>query len=282
MNPTLSKTDTLEILSSFIRLSSTEQNTQMLDDWAENIIAENKYGFQDGLLGLGWLIAYLIETKHIEADADEILEDIDDTLYKLTIREVMLEHTDVDNLLRYITYYQQRLQYKSKAHFYRRFTHFECIKLLIQKLNAFLDAHIANMSKDIRNLSNILLKYSYLTKTCIPETLIEKPFYETMEELIEYFEKHESNGSNKEALAKLLICSKQYEHTHWADRIRAIVTRNDFYLNNADTSVKLWYEIAMDYPKQEISLEDFMIDTGSDKKQLFEYITNVKQEITNI
>lgn len=271
-------TDTLDILYSFILLSPAERNDQLLDNWAAEVIAENKYGFEDGLLGLGWLVAYLIETNHIEADADEILEDIDDTIYKLTIREIMNEYTDTNNLLQFVSYYQQRLQYQSKAHFYRRFTHFECLKLLIEKLNTSISTKEPILVKDTGELTNIMLKYSYLIKTCMSEKLVEQHFYATIEQLISLFEQEDNILGNEQALAKLLICAKQYDNPYWVDKLRSICIQNESIIKNTDKHTKRWFKIAADYPEQNFSLKEFVGDSAGEIDQLFQYITNVKQE----
>ena len=231
--------ETFDILNYFICFKSTEQNISFLDDWAAEIIKSENYGFKNGLLGLGWLIGYLIQEEYILEDADEILADIDDILYKLTIREVLKSNIMSSNLLYYVTYYQQRLQFKSKVHFYRRFTHAECLKLLLDRLNkSLLDCVLVNRAV-ISEKMNILLKYSYLMKDSINENLVEESFYKSVEHLIFFFEKGDCLELYSEEIAKLYIVVCQYRNLHWEEKMKKLLTCASLNKHNQGLWVKL-------------------------------------------
>lgn len=214
--------DTYGILYAYVFGKADEG---LLEDWVSGIVQGERYDFASGLLGAGWLICYLTEEGYIEGDADEILEDIDDNLYKMTIQEVLRPEIDNRALLHYLTYYQQRLLYKSKAHFYRRFTHFECIKLLLERMNTCLSMNDSAMVKKPAMLIDILLKYTFLIKIGITEKLVEEALYRMTERLISSLEEDGEVQHHEDDLAKFYIAVKQYGHIHWENRLHALLDK---------------------------------------------------------
>lgn len=217
-------TNIFEVLQAYIKAEDFAYRKQLLDDWSSEILQRDDYSFDRGVLGLGWLINYLIHEKYMEGDADEILEDIDDNIYKLVIREILDDNLDIMLLLGYVTYYQQRLTYRSNIHFYRRFTHLECLKLLLKKLNFFLLDAPLHSREVITQKIDIVLKYSFLIKTCINEKLVEEAFYFAMEQLLEYFE---NNYYSVDDILWTTVTIKQYGHPYWLNCINACIYPNE-------------------------------------------------------
>lgn len=271
---------TYDILYTYHITKSGNVPEDLLDNWASKVTKGRDFSFKTGLLGLAWLIAYLIQEKIIEGDADEVLEDVDDVLYKLAIKEIVQPVPQVPQLLDYITYYQQRLKYTSKAHFYRRFTHFECMKLMLEKLNEFLlDAESSFSPDSISQYINVVLKHSYLCKASITESLIEKAFYPTVEKLINYFLEQKTELICPEELAKLHICVKQYDHPHWNKQIEDIynVKFNHKKIENESEAKVGWKVLNECYPYQKIPMgSDF---SERDRYNLYLFITNVKLKV---
>jgi len=273
--------DTFDIFYRYISSCSEDREEELLDNWSSTVLSTNDYSFESGLLGLGWLIAFLIENDYIEGDADEILEDIDDTVYKLTIREVLEPTTNVTSLLYYSTYYQQRIQYKSNAPFYRRFAHFECMKLLLEKLNSFLlESSDFTSSSILSDQIQVVLKYSYLTKTCINEELVDEAFYTTVERLLDFFEHQQNPAKFEDELAKLYICIRQYENPHWIDRFDHIwpgTKEEDGVPKSTDSS--FWSKVSSAFSQNRpVSTQDFFLETDKEKYNIFLYHTNIKPE----
>lgn len=271
--------NTLDILHNYMCTDATDRTEDTLDHWAAMVIASEDYGFEKGLLGLGWLIAYLIHEKYIEGDADEILEDIDDNLYKLTLKEVLDSETRVLPLLHYVTYYQQRLQYESKTSFYRRFAHFECMKLLLEKLNRFLLEPNNSSPEIITAHINVLLKYSYLMKTCISENLVEEAFYPAIERLLSFFESQKTLKNFEEDIAKLHICVKQYANPYWIARIDhlhiAEKTKKNT-INHSEETSPFWRNLNSCFRQQEPSFDNKVPCNKQDLYNMYLYCTNIK------
>lgn len=268
--------DVYQVLDAYYKRGKGDTGDfSLIEEYAEKVLATEDYSFETGLLGLGWLIAYLIRTEYLEGDGDEILYDIDDTLYKFCLKEVMREEINIDNLLSFIAYYQERLQYESSAGFYRRFTHFECMKLLVQRLNEHLDQALANNDRSIIIQSiPILLKYSYLLKGCVDKKLIEPHFHACIEQLIDMLKRNPALLSdNKAELGKLMVCFVQSENLYRIQELEHIYPHlhQDSSTENKDC---LWYLLAQQWDKRN-ELDPFTTQSLDNEKLLFEVLTNI-------
>lgn len=265
--------NTYELLRHYITTSqSRECKQELIDRWSSEVVSREDFSFDTGLLGLGWLVGYLIQEKHIEGDANEVLEDIDDTVYKLTIKEVLSGDLDIERLLQFVTYYQQRLCYHSQVSFYRRFTHFECMKLLIDKLNKFLLETPACSEVTVRQKTTILLKYSFLIRTCVSEGLVEVAFYQAIEELIQLFGNDPDISTLQPELVKLLLCVQQYEHPYWEHSIGKI---GNF---NYEDCYSPWELLAFNQGGSPVKLDDLLNNNKYqlESRLLFTILTNIK------
>ncbi|WP_140937585.1 hypothetical protein [Sphingobacterium lumbrici] len=270
---------TFDIFSSYVLAEGEDSLSELLDEWAEQVVESEDYGFERGLLGLGWLIAFLIDKEFMSGDPDEILEDIDDAIYKLAIKEILEKDTSVDKVLDFITYYQQRLVNKAPtAHFYRRFVHFESMKLLLEKLNAFLlEGTVSNAT--ISDKVEIVVKYSFLTKTCVSESLVEEAFYTTIEKVLDFLEEAENLDVHTLDIAKLLLCVQQYDNPHWVSRLSKLLNGRRETVNvNPISEIDCWSNLVHNFDRDNLTLP-FELDcwAGAEgKKLLFTLFTNVK------
>jgi hypothetical protein len=57
----------------------------LLDEISDNISGVEALHFSDGLTGIGWGIEWLVQNSYVDANTDEILEDLDDELYKTVV-----------------------------------------------------------------------------------------------------------------------------------------------------------------------------------------------------
>ncbi|WP_316820458.1 hypothetical protein [Pedobacter gandavensis] len=260
-----------------------KQSNDLFDNWVEGIIKKDQYTFNDGIIGLGWLVAFLIEKQQIEGNVDEILEDVDDNLYKFTLKTILDEQTEIDQILVLIEYYHQRLfDIKSKAGFYRRFSYYENMKLLLEKLNTILGEPITddNLNLKIR----VLLKYSHLIQTCIPETLIEVPFYQQIERLINYFQELEPAPASDELtinLLKLSMCAKQYENPYWVEKVNEIYAKliePIYQEHQSSVEISIWKKTISSLPEPTLGYYHYhdYWKTEKGKHLLFTLYTNIK------
>lgn len=274
--------NTYTILSRFLLSDDDSLSNELLDSWTNEVVLKSDYDFENGIIGLGWLLAFLAQKGKLEGDIDDILYDVDDNVYKITIKAVLEDQFDIDELLTLVNYYGQRLEHKEPSrHFYRNFPHFECMKLLLGKLNTYLLSTPLD-KKTICIKSDILLKYSYLLKIGFVESLVEKALYKATEELINYFE-HWDNKCGFEvdvllALTKLLYSVTQYRNPFWMEKVGAIYVKvkEETCFRNT-TKLTIWDNLltASQPPVLAINDQRGFIETEEGVRLLFTLYTNV-------
>lgn len=247
------------------------------------IVSMDQYTFLDGIIGLGWLISFLIQNGYIAADVDEVLENVDDNIYKFTIKTILEEQPDTDQILGLVTFYQQRIANKeSKATFYRNFSHLESMKLLLKKLNDFLLSNTVthhNLSLNV----DVVLKYSYLIQSTVRDTLMEEVFYSKMEQLIVYFETLPAAPVTNEILLDVLKFAAgitQYHHPCWAEKINAVYVNLKKQQNQDEevsVAVMIWENIYLSIPNPEIRYQEdrYFWQTEEGQRLLFFFYTNI-------
>lgn len=248
----------------------------IIEEYAEEVLRkENDLSFETGLLGLGWIIAYLIREEYLDLDGDDILYDIDDNLYKLCIKEVAVKHFDVNRLIHFVSYYQERIQYKSSAVFYRRFTHDECMKLLIEKLNSFLTNLQDNDFLDnISPIVNVIWKFSYLKVISINNKLVDDKIIETIGRLVECLEQKEEVNCFQQEIAKLGLMLQQLDSPVLQENRKKILRLLVRVENIYDTTLP-YINLLMKFP---LTIDSFskILSTIEDSVLLYHLVTNIK------
>ena len=221
----LSTSDIYHLLYAFMTTSNNDRVQVELDNFIAKAIQKDDYTFATGLLGAGWLFAYRHQHCMFTGDIDEFLYDFDDNFYTLAIQKIVKTDSCLDDLFPLIDYYQQRLQNSSISHnFYRRFTLFEIMKLLVDKLILICMSDQSTCADQIR----ILLKLSYLTVTCVSEKEIEMCYYTKTEELVSYYQNlHDLSVEDRDNLKWLQLASAQYANPYWVDQIKTMLIQKD-------------------------------------------------------
>ncbi|WP_278553376.1 hypothetical protein [Elizabethkingia bruuniana] len=144
-----------------------DEGLKLLNIVSEEITTSTDYSFDTGITGFGWLVAFLHQERLIDIDSDDILEDFDDQIYKLTLQELSEQNMDINTLLGFIDYHIIRHRNKNfNEQQFRKFLHQECINLMVEKLNTLIGYYISQKEltqKQIENSCKILLKFSYLS-----------------------------------------------------------------------------------------------------------------------
>lgn len=84
---------------------------ELIDEIYNELNIELPIDFSGGLMGIGWGIEYLVHSRFLEGDTDEILKEIDDAVYRATLRTPLLVDSDKD-LYGFGLYFLSRLQGK--------------------------------------------------------------------------------------------------------------------------------------------------------------------------
>jgi hypothetical protein len=85
-----------------------EYASDLINEIYEEISTSTPMNFESGLTGIGWGIEYLIKNDFVQADTDEVLSDLDNTIYKHRINSPILIDTGCE-LFGYGFYYISRI-----------------------------------------------------------------------------------------------------------------------------------------------------------------------------
>jgi len=175
----------------------------LIDDVYDILPTQTSVDFANGLTGIGWGIEYLVKNKFVEADSDEILEEMDQILYNLPIDiwskddlfgighyslSRISEHENYDNNLNMLVKKQQLL-----------FLIDECKRLLIHK--RFLDYNIPTLKLSV--LNPIIYFFIEIHKLGIFHSNIDRLFH-YISSYIEFSLHQENDWSEKVTLSKLI------------------------------------------------------------------------------
>lgn len=99
----------------FFQLARTHHNeeyslyaSELLDEVIDSVNSSMPMDFATGLTGIGWGIEYLIQNKFIEADADEVLEELDASVCNFFI----FNDLPLEDIISVGRYYVSRLIYR--------------------------------------------------------------------------------------------------------------------------------------------------------------------------
>jgi len=81
---------------------------ELVDEVYEELNTSTPINFENGLTGIGWGIEYLVKNKFVQADTDEALAEIDNTVYKHRLNNPILISSG-DDLFGYGFYHVARI-----------------------------------------------------------------------------------------------------------------------------------------------------------------------------
>jgi hypothetical protein len=125
---------------------------ELIDEIYEQINTSTPVNFENGLTGIGWGIEYLVKNKFVQADTDEALADIDNTVYKHRLNNPILINSGDDlfgyGLFHIIRLLEHEIDDKNLNTLIKKqhliFLTDECERLLIHK--RYLDFNIISLS----------------------------------------------------------------------------------------------------------------------------------------
>ncbi|WPU95220.1 lanthionine synthetase LanC family protein [Mucilaginibacter sabulilitoris] len=121
-----------------------------IDDLSEHIESVKDTSFEHGLAGIGWAIEWMAQNKFIDADTNEVLEDMDDELYKSIVYAEPSKESGLSNYIGKGLYFYRRLKSKNmNSKRYRTICNQECLNLMTDKVCETLNAHNKNLHADV-------------------------------------------------------------------------------------------------------------------------------------
>jgi len=87
---------------------------ELLDDVTRNLTTRTSSDFENGLAGIGWGIEHLIRKGFLDADPDDILEDVDEQLFRRFLETPPQKIGLLNGTLGYCFYFLSRIQGEKK------------------------------------------------------------------------------------------------------------------------------------------------------------------------
>jgi len=121
----------------------------LMDELSENISDVESLQFSEGLAGIGWAIEWLAQNDYIDANTDEILEDLDDELYKTVVYAKSASLSlETGTIGRAMYFFRRRLARNPGRNRYLQICTDECLILLIDEIHdKFLDDDYGFLNK---------------------------------------------------------------------------------------------------------------------------------------
>jgi len=212
-----------------------DKGFDMFDAVTENIAHINEINFSNGLAGIGWVIEWLVQNNFFEANTDEILEDVDNAIYKALMfapdNNLSLGNGTLGKLL----YFFKRMQsINANVNRFKTITHETCLIVLTDELRDKLMGDNGLLKKlkensipiDFRFLGHLIAFLSDFLNSKINEPTVETILYETIKVVSEILKAGEQNFKKRETgdFEFLAVCyfiaGKNHAHQYWQEQAR--------------------------------------------------------------
>ena len=153
----------------------------LMGEILEQVANMKEYDIESGLAGIGLGIDYLVENEYVKGNINDILEDVDDILFKQICNLKKKDDDDISLQLQLLYYFIVRLKKQNKnsenEYFFREVL-IEIINSISEKIYSFfLEEQISFTLKNISNISLLVLShFGELYKDKIKQILKEISF----------------------------------------------------------------------------------------------------------
>ncbi|MDE1193010.1 MAG: hypothetical protein PW786_12830 [Arachidicoccus sp.] len=272
-----------------------EQALKNLDEIAENIASIESLGFAKGLAGIGWMVEWVAQNGFLEMNTDEILEEIDDTLYKSVVYSSDKNISLSKGILGKILFFSSR--YKSKnpnTHRLKSIFHEECLVLLTDDLQEKISGDEGLLFKenlsneDLINIGHVIYFFGEFLWTKVNEQAVEKGLYDCMDFLDRRLGEDVDNinrpNSQNIRINLFLACcfylaGRKHQLNIWQDKgLKYINTFRNFYLTThlkgaLEDNFIILADLILNEPVSEIKRLGSFTLTNYHGKQLIQQLT---------
>lgn len=217
-----------------------------LEELIENFNEVNSFSFENGLLGLGWLIEFCAQNKFISINSDEILEDLDCLIYKVAVERITASSFDSGHFMDLLTYFGIRsINKNQKSDFFVKMPLIKCLNVLFTRLAQ--ETMIKGIQQiAVAKLAEMVLKTTFLIKNGVNDRSVLDILYNVVDEILSFFEKLIVNDDSEIDLTTyqktLLLLTLAIEHNgnlFWKRRVGLL---HDWFKDNvSDADVFIEY-----------------------------------------
>ncbi len=134
------------------KLTGNSGYQKIADDLVDRVFSDLNLmappDFEKGLAGIGWGIEYLVQNNFAEGDTDEILEEVDNKVFKLLNEETLNTFELTNGLTGYLFYLISRLKNKTPDNSLAKQINRELLILVINKLYELVTPQFPFIVKD--------------------------------------------------------------------------------------------------------------------------------------
>lgn len=273
----------------------------LLDEVSDQMSTLNTLCFDKGVAGVGYALEWLSKNEFIQINTDEILQEIDDGLYKAVVYKKSPNISLTNGTIGRGLYFLGRANSENfNTHRFRTIMHKECVILLIDEIKDILnkDNTPIYLSKNLSELSAALMFISKMVELNIYPEISEKVLFKLIEFSDQIMELEVSQNNPKERVMELMgiayaywFAGKKYAFIHWQnkgtrnfnilfDQAYKTVNNETFSLNllNGDLRIvqmlnRFFYEtkdILFERRFKKL-IKDFSIEKFMTKKETYSY-----------
>lgn len=140
----------------FYRLARQTNNPdyeKVADDLLEKVFANLSTSapadFENGLAGIGWGIEYLVQNNFAEGNTDEILEEVDNKVFRALNEDNLTSFELGNGLTGYLFYLVNRLKHKKAPFSISQRINRELLILTINKIDELVTAQFTSINKEM-------------------------------------------------------------------------------------------------------------------------------------
>jgi hypothetical protein len=122
---------------------------RLLDKVFSNLSTTVSADFENGLAGIGWGIEYLVQNKFAEGNTDEILEEVDNKVFRVLNEETITSFELTIGLTGFLLYLISRLKNNSNPPSIANRINRELLILTINKLDEIVPAQFPSIVKEM-------------------------------------------------------------------------------------------------------------------------------------
>jgi hypothetical protein len=127
-----------------------EEAEKLLDNVITNIQSSSFSDIENGLSGIGWAIEFLIQSNFIEGDPDEVLEEVDNRVFKYLNEENINSFELTNGLTGFLIYLIARLKVKKSPESMAYEINRELLILVINRLYELVTPHFPGLVKEMQ------------------------------------------------------------------------------------------------------------------------------------
>ncbi|MBV8254757.1 MAG: hypothetical protein JO154_19305 [Chitinophaga sp.] len=207
-----------------------EKNAEiLLDSVAEQLTEIRGINYASGRAGIGWAIEWMAQHQLLEVNTDDLLQGIDDVIYREVIYAEDKSFTLANGSLGKLVFFLKR--YKSvnfQTHRLRNICHQECLVFLTDEIKMkLLDGKNPRLKatdlsqEELSDLAMVVITMTKVQTACINLNLVDNCIEETMAFILQLLKERTTCSTLAESicllkLAYTVVYTGQQQHfSHW-------------------------------------------------------------------